>query len=203
MGEETGWGATGGGGPEPLPFPVFVLFEAALAPLALVLGWALGIHPLADFQWDVKAVLGGVAAALPMLGFLAVAVRWPIGPIARIKSFFNRELAPVLEGCEWPDLALISLAAGVGEEMLFRGVIQGGLIRAFGPAAGVASAALLFGLLHPVTAWYIAIASLLGAYLGVVWLASGNLLTVMVAHAVYDLIALVVLLQDRQETRGE
>jgi membrane protease YdiL (CAAX protease family) len=179
-----------------MPFSAFVLLEAALAPLALVLGWALRQPPLADFAWSEEAVLTGLAATLPMLALLAIGVRRPVGPIRRIRDFFDRELAPILEGCEWPDLALISVAAGVGEEMLFRGVLQGSLARALNPAAAIALASALFGLLHPVSATYVLLAAFLGAYLGFVWLASGNLLTVIVAHAVYDFVALLVLTRE-------
>jgi membrane protease YdiL (CAAX protease family) len=179
-----------------VPFALFVLFEAALAPAALVLGWALGQPPLAGFAWDPLAALEGAAAALPMLLLLAASVRWPVGPLARIKEFFDREVAPALRGCGWTDLALVSVAAGVGEEMLFRGVIQGAIARALGPAAGVVLTAALFGLLHPVSPAYVAIAAALGAYLGAAWLITGNLLTVMVAHALYDFVALVVLLRE-------
>lgn len=179
-----------------MPFAVFVLFEAVLAPLALVAGWVVGVHPLAHFAWDGGAVVFGLIAALPMLAVLAAAFRWPVGPLGRIKEFLERELAPVLEGCRWPDLALISVAAGVGEEMLFRGVIQGALTRWIGPGAAVVAAGAVFGLLHPVSIAYVVLAGLLGAYLGLVWLASGNLLAVIVAHAVYDFVALVVILRD-------
>jgi membrane protease YdiL (CAAX protease family) len=182
-----------------VPFTLFVLMEAGLAPLALVLGWAFRQPPLADFAWNEDAAVIGVAAALPLLTFFAVAMRWPVGPLAKIKAFFDRELAPLLEGCDWPDLALLSLAAGVGEEMLFRGVIQGALARTLGRTAGIAIAAALFGLLHPVSATYIVVAGLLGAYLGLIWLLSGNLLAVIVAHTLYDFVALLVLMSDRSE----
>lgn len=182
------------------PFAVFVLFEAGLAPLALLLGWALGMHPLAGFSWDADAALKGVAAALPMLGFLALSVRWPVGPLGRIKVFFDRQLAPALKGCGWPDFALISVAAGVGEEMLFRGVLQGSFTRALGPWVGLAAAGVVFGLLHPVSTAYVVIAGLMGAYLGLVWLVTGNLLTVIVAHSLYDFIALRVLLGPRRDS---
>lgn len=184
------------------PFTLFVLFEAGLAPLAVVLGWAFGQNPLGDFVWEEGAFYSGILAALPMLVLLACAVRWPIGPLVRIKTFFDRELAPLLEGCEWPDLALLSIAAGVGEEMLFRGVIQGVMMRVLGPILGLAGASVLFGLLHPVSVAYVIMAALLGAYLGYVWIASGNLLTVIVAHAVYDFIALIVML-DMQATKPD
>jgi uncharacterized protein len=179
------------------PFSIFVLFEAALAPVAIFLGWLLNQPPLGGFAWDVDAAGKGALATVPMLGFLAATIYWPVGPLGQIKAFFDHELAPALRGCDWPDLALISVAAGMGEEMLFRGVIQGSLARALGPLPGLAAAAAVFGLLHPISLTYVAIAGLLGAYLGAVWLVSGNLLTVMVAHALYDFIALIVLLKDR------
>ena len=56
----------------------------------------------------------------------------------------------------------------------------------------------MFGLLHPITRAYAVIAALLGAYLGGLWLAGGNLLTPIVAHALYDFVALVYLLRLRR-----
>jgi uncharacterized protein len=184
----------------PSPFAVFVLLEGALAPFSLVVGWLLGLNPLATFTWSEKAVLDGVLATLPMLVLLAVTLRWPLGPLARIKAFFDTELAPMLRDCGWADLALVSLAAGVGEEMLFRGIIQGGLARLFGPIAGVIGAAMLFGLLHPVSIAYIVLAGGLGIYLGICWMVSGNLMTVIIAHALYDFIALLVLLGEARQS---
>lgn len=191
-----GDGGTGAIGPG--TFPLFVLLEGGLAPLALGIGWLVGQPPLGGFAWSARAALAGVVAAVPMTIGLLLVVRWPVGPFRTIRAFFDRELAPALRGCGWRDLALISMAAGVGEEMLFRGVIQAALARRLGPGAGLAASAVLFGLLHPVSAAYAVVAGLLGAYLGLVWIATGNLLAPMVAHAAYDFVALVVLLRARR-----
>jgi membrane protease YdiL (CAAX protease family) len=177
----------------PVPFALLVLFEAGLAPLSLLVGLIVRSHPLTTFAWDADAAFNGVLAAIPMVAMFAAILRWPVGPLRGIKEYFDDELAPALSGCEWPDLAVLSVAAAVGEEMLFRGVIQGALSRLLGPAAGVVLASVVFGLLHPVSLSYMTVAALLGACLGVVWLISGNLLTVMVAHALYDFVALAVL----------
>jgi len=173
-----------------------ILFEGALAPLAVFLGWLLTQPALGGFAWNVDDAALGAIAIVPMLGLFLLGQRRPVGPFRSIKRFFDEEARPVLDGCTWPDLALISLAAGVGEEMLFRGVFQGVLGRWLGPWPGWGAASLLFGLLHPITPGYIVIAGLMGAYLGGLWLFNGNLLTVMVAHALYDFIALVLLLRD-------
>jgi membrane protease YdiL (CAAX protease family) len=61
---------------------------------------------------------------------------------------------------------------------------------------------VLFGLLHPITPTYAVLAALMGAYLGGVWLASGNLLVPIVAHALYDFIALAYLLAPPPGARG-
>jgi membrane protease YdiL (CAAX protease family) len=189
--------------PEPLPDDVDrgrlivlgVLFEGSLAPLAALLGWLLGQPALAGFAWRAEDAGIGVLATLPMLGLFLIGQTWPVGPFRAIKRFFDEEARPVLAGCNWSDLALVSLAAGVGEEMLFRGVFQGALSHWLGDAPGWVAASLLFGLLHPISPSYIALAAVMGAYLGGVWRYNGNLLTVMVAHAVYDFVALWLLLR--------
>jgi membrane protease YdiL (CAAX protease family) len=172
-----------------------ILFEATLAPLAVLLGWLLDQPALAGFEWRAEDALLGVLATLPMLGLFLLGQTWPVGPFRAINRFFEEEARPILSVCQLPDLALISLAAGVGEEMLFRGVFQGALCRWLGTAGGCGAASVLFGLLHPITPGYILLATLLGAYLGAVWILSGNLLTVMIAHGLYDFLALVLLLR--------
>ena len=173
-----------------------ILFEASLAPLALFLGWLLGHPPLLGLKWSFRDVVVGVLAALPMYALFQLLIRWPIGPLERIKRFFADELTPLFGSRPASDLALISIAAGVGEEMLFRGVIQASLTAWLGTWEGLAAASLLFGLLHPISATYVLVAGLLGAYLGAVWLWSGNLLVVMIAHALYDYLALRALFRD-------
>jgi membrane protease YdiL (CAAX protease family) len=172
-----------------------ILFEGSLAPLAVFLGWLLDQPALTGFGWRAKDVLLGILATLPMLGLFILGQSWPVGPFRAINQFLEEEVKPILSVCRWPDLVLIALAAGVGEEMLFRGVFQGALARWLGPGWGWGAASVLFGLLHPITPGYIALATLLGAYLGALWIYTGNLLSVMVAHGVYDFLALVYLLR--------
>ena len=198
MAEGRGTNGLADDGPEPgdLIIPG-VLLEASLAPLALLLGWLVGQPPLSGFAWNARDAAIGVLATGPLLALFFLIVRWPVGPLGRIEQICDETLRPVLEGCTWPDLALLAVAAGVGEEMLFRGVLQGALGQWLGPWMGLALAAPIFGMAHPITPTYAVLVSLIGAYLGAVWMFNGNLLTVMVAHAVYDFIALVVLLRER------
>ena len=167
-----------------------VFFEAGLAPLSLVLGWLFGHPPLEHFAWSLQDALMGVAATVPLVLMFLAMLRWPIGPLSRVKKFCDHEVVPLLDESSWSEIALISLSAGVGEEMLFRGVIQTSIGSSLGMPWGLVLASLLFGLFHPISLTYMIIASILGLYLGSVLIVGGNLLTVMVVHALYDFAAL-------------
>jgi membrane protease YdiL (CAAX protease family) len=171
-----------------------VATEGGLAVLAWVLGWLLNQPVLATLRWDLRDACLGVASSLPMLLGFILCVRWPVGPLAEIKAFAEQVIRPLFTPLSWPEVAVVCLLAGLGEEMLFRGVLQGVFSRWLGAAAGLVLASVLFGLLHPMTWAYALLATLLGLYLGGVWIATDNLLTVVVAHAVYDFVALVYFL---------
>jgi membrane protease YdiL (CAAX protease family) len=182
--------------------PFAVLVEGGLAGVAWALGWLVGVPPWGTLRWDARDAVRGVGATLPLLPVLTVCTHstWP--PLARIRRFVDAVVRPLFAACTRLDLALIALAAGVGEESLFRGVIQPALGRSLGAGPALAISSVLFGLLHPITPTYAILAGLIGAYLGGVWLATGNLLVVVIAHALYDFIALVYLLRDRPVTHG-
>jgi membrane protease YdiL (CAAX protease family) len=172
-----------------------VVVEGGLIVLAWALGWLLRQPPLEHFAWSWRDALWGVAAAVPMLLLFFVMLRWPVGPLGRIKRFSEQVLRPLLAPCSLVDLLGISLLAGLGEEMLFRGVLQGAFSRWLPPGAALALASILFGLLHAITPTYAVLAALMGAYLGWLWVYSENLLVVIVTHALYDSCALVYLLR--------
>lgn len=174
-----------------------VFFEAGLAPFSLFLGWLVGHPPLAHFVWSLQDALWGAAAAVPLIALFLAMLRWPIGPLAKVKEFCEEEVVPLFDKSYWSELALISLSAGVGEEMLFRGVFQAWFTDWLGPAGGLTLASIVFGILHPISVSYIFIAGFLGFYLGAIWIYQDNLLTVMVTHALYDFVALGYLIRLR------
>jgi membrane protease YdiL (CAAX protease family) len=182
-----------------------VVFEGGIVVLACLFGWLLGRSPLGEhFAWDPLDAGWGVAATLPMLLAFLVVNHVPLAPLTRIRQFFDEVLRPLFRHCSLLELGLISLLAGLGEEMLFRAVIQGTLADWLGPWWGLLLASLVFALLHAITATYVVLAFLLGLYLGYVWLANGNLLVVIIAHTLYDFCVLVYLLRGpaARETAG-
>jgi membrane protease YdiL (CAAX protease family) len=172
-----------------------VFFEGGLAPLSLILGWWLGHPPLALFSWSPGQALWGALASVPLVLMFLAMLRWPVGPLRRIATFTEDEFVPMLGGSTWSDIALIALSAGVGEEMLFRGVLQCSMQSWVGTAPGLTLSSVLFGLLHPISIPYIVVMILLGASLGVEFLLSGNLISVIVTHTLFDFAVMAYLLK--------
>ena len=185
-----------------------LVLEAGLAVLALAIGRWLGHWPAPGLMADQsaldlwRAAGWGLAASIPPLIFLAVSASWPWGPLSRLLELVDRLLVPLFQGVSLPGLAAIALAAGLGEEMLFRGLLQDGLAGWWGgpagPWLGLAVASLAFGLCHSLSRFYALAATLAGAYFGVLLMASGSLLVPIVAHALYDFAALVYLVRLRK-----
>jgi membrane protease YdiL (CAAX protease family) len=170
--------------------------EGGLGLVALLIGGLTGCWPLADLTWDPTALGWGVLATLPMLLVFVAVERWAVGPLKSLRKLFDEVLRPFFRECSVIELAVMSLLAGVGEELLFRGLLQRGLdywLGASWPALVLAS--VIFGLFHALSVGYIAVAVGLGLFLGGVWLWSGNLLVPIVAHALYDFVVLVYLLR--------
>ena len=120
-------------------------------------------------------------------------------------------LVPLFRQFSVAEMAIISLLAGLGEEMLFRGVFQAGIARwtsGDGPSlaaqADTASAwfavvvvAILFGLAHGVNFAYAVMAGVIGLYLGWLWMLTDSLIVPITAHAVYDFLALLYVVKIR------
>lgn len=170
--------------------------EGGLGLLAVLLGWALDTHPFERHAWlDGRAALIGVVGTLPMLLLLPIFVnsQWP--PFARIREMVEETLLPLVSRCSTGELLGVALLAGLGEEMMFRGVIQGYLEGLHGPFLAVFIASILFGLAHYLTTAYFVLATAIGAYLSLLWAFADNLLAPMIAHALYDFVALIVLVR--------
>jgi membrane protease YdiL (CAAX protease family) len=181
-----------------------VAVEGGMILLAWGLGWLLNKPALATFSWGWREAAWGVIATLPMLVVFFGCLLAPAAPFRRLDQLFDELLRPFLGPCTLLDLAGISLLAGLGEEMLFRGVLQAAFTGWTGNVwVGLALASLLFGLVHALTLTYAILATLLGAYLGYLWQQTDNLLAPIIAHALYDFIALVIILRFQKPNEPE
>ena len=140
----------------------------------------------------------------------------PWRPFQAVRRVLDDLIVPMFRNCTWLELAAISLLAGLGEELLFRGVFQAAMVQwtgdflphshaaaMVGDWIAIISVAIVFGLLHALNASYAVLATLMGLYLGWLWMATGNLAVPIVAHAVYDLLALAYILHGRRGNQEE
>ena len=175
-----------------------ILFEGGLGFIALVVGWWVGTAAFGRFYLNWKALFYGAVATAPMLAALAWCIRaaWPQSLVR-----MNRQLREIVEtmfaNCTVLDLAVISALAGVCEEALFRGVVQTALTPSLGVWYAIGVASVLFGLAHYVSLSYAVMAAVVGAYLGFLLVIFGNLLVPVLAHALYDFLALLYLTRYR------
>jgi membrane protease YdiL (CAAX protease family) len=138
---------------------------------------------------DVGLMFGGFVALAGMM----IGVQF----LFDLLGFEIADNVVIQRGEENPELFLLLvpvqfLLTGPGEELLFRGVIQGLLRRAYGVVPGVVTASTLFALFHlpslvgdtllPV----LAVLFLSGALLGALYEYSRTILVPMVAHALWN-----------------
>lgn len=171
-----------------------LLFQGGIGVIGLIAILLFGIPVLLVGPGLWPSILIGALGAVLTYGALLV--------LARVPGLFPENLERQMQGLydfassySPAVLILLSLLAGVGEELLFRGAIQGWLMAKTDPVTAVIAASLLFGLVHYVSFTYFLVATGLGFILGAAYLLSESLALVMIWHALYDMIALFCLLR--------
>ncbi len=142
----------------------------------------------------LPSVLYGALGALCTYGALLLLTQIP----ALFPDNLDRQMRGLhrfASGYSWFVLFLLSVFAGVGEELLFRGAVQGWLAVHTDTTTAVLAASVLFGLVHYASFTYFVIATGLGLVLGLAYALSDSILLVMVWHGVYDMVALFCLLR--------
>lgn len=170
---------------------VAVAVEASLAAIAFCLAWAAGFSPLVGWDGSWSAVLQGLAGTMPLLAVMGLAEAFPIGPLRHAKELGDQFVRPFVARLTLFDIVLFSVLAGVCEELFFRGFLQNFLAYWLPTWAAWLLTAVAFGLAHPVSRAYVVLAGLIGLYFTVLYACLGNLLVVMIAHGVYDLIVML------------
>ena len=167
-----------------------VLLVALATQTALILlSWWFARLLYLPPQWGGSArdvILGlGTALALAAINYWLL-TRAPAGWMANgVRSVYHDTIVPIFGALGPLSAITIGIAAGVGEEWFFRGIIQ--------PLAGMPVASVLFGLAHsgsrrllPFGVW----ATGMGLVMGGLTSLTGGLAAAMLAHGVYDVLAL-------------
>jgi CAAX protease family protein len=173
-----------------LTFAAGCALELALLVLAFLWGWLFHRPALRDLHWSLSAALIGIIAAIPPFLFFIWTLKSNLQICTHHRHLFEAVLRPLLGKWSLLQLLVISVIAGISEEAFFRGAIQGSLADRVGVIPALVLASLAFGACHLLSWTYGIIAALIGVYLGLVWIWTGNLLAPMITHALYDFAAL-------------
>lgn len=151
-----------------------------------------------EFDLNLGSVQYGLLATLPLFGlaFVLDFVEKSVPALQDVTKATQRSVLTLMGGKRKPLIALgisiaLGAAAGWGEEMLFRGVLQSELTTRFGDVIALTSSAVVFGALHAVTPLYAALATLASLYFGELYIMSENLAVPIVCHGIYDVGALL------------
>jgi len=174
-----------------------ILGEGLLVLIALV--WA---------RWrQTSLIMGGVTQGVVIGAIAAVGLGAAnyyvlrgapdIAGVRSIRRLYIEELKPIFSKLSPVEVTVISLGAGIGEELLFRGVLQAEL--------GLLPASVIFGLLHmggTGTLVFGCWVMMMGGVLGGLAIWTGGLLAPIVAHAVYDAAAMSYMRWDGSRAEG-
>lgn len=162
----------------------------------------LGLHAPSRsnyFLWGIAIMIVSVPL-ITMLGELNQQVKFPAG----IENWMKKKEESAAESIKalltrhtirdlMLNLVCIAGLAAVGEELLFRGIVQRLLIKMFnGPWAGIIVTAILFSAMH-VQFYGFLPRFVLGVFLGAAYWYSGSLWVAIAGHFVYDGLMIVLI----------
>ncbi len=139
---------------------------------------------------DINAILIGVIATTPLAAFLWWFSNTTLEHFASFRRSQIKFFSEIGFSFTPRRIALMALAAGISEELLFRGVLQTWGVGFAPEVLVIVLTNMLFGMMHMRTALYAVIAGLVGMYLGFLYMLTDNLLAPIAAHALYDAVAL-------------
>ncbi len=164
----------------------FSFIAFTIIPLAWVAGtraeaWAGTLRYLGLYDFWPSVGRGALWALAVLAGTIALVY----GYDALGGSIDNPGVDQIRDAITWPTAIGLSLAAGIGEEVLFRGILQ--------KRIGLLGQAVVFGLAHVAygTVLQIAMPFLLALFFGYLVRRGNSLWVPIVAHILFDLVALM------------
>jgi len=168
-------------------FWLTILVEGSLAVVAiladvLLFGFDYRQYCRCDCEtlWQITWGL-----SLPLVGYFVLQTL-PLTALQRIARIVREMFQQYMSPLKLWQLAVISALAGIGEELLFRGLFQLGLATVVDLWLAIFFVSLIFGLFHAVTPTYFLLAFVISLYLGFLFVHTGNLVVPIAIHALYD-----------------
>jgi len=167
-------------------FWIAVWVEGGLAIIAIIAGFFAGLHYW-DHCWCNSETIWQIALGLlPFLVGYYLLQALPFSGFRRMDQLVRELFRQYMGQLNLCQLALIAALAGIGEELLFRGLFQLGMSGFFNVWLAILITSLIFGLAHALTPTYFFFAFLASLYLGFLFEHTGNLIVPIAVHALYD-----------------
>ncbi len=180
-----------------------VILLAALITEGLLIVVSYVIAGLCDievqFFHSSSDLLLGCLYAVPLLGMNKMVWQWSLTHPEGVYARFSREVVSPLCKQVRPPLALtLATLSGFGEELFFRGVLNGLLISRGGLLCAAVVSSFLFAYVHFIGqvkrfGGLLPLYTLVGLYLWLIHLYHGSLFMVMITHGVYNFVVIVAL----------
>ena len=178
--------------------PLGIAIEGGLAIIAILGGWFFGVDIVEQLRFDegwdgfylTKVAGMAILGIMPMLALLWLVESASWAPIVQLREFSHNTLAPMFAEVPVAGLLIISFAAGFGEELLFRGLLQTVFTESMPIWLAILLSAAVFGAMHYLTLTYAILATLMGCYLGILFQSTDQIWVPIISHAAYDFVAL-------------
>lgn len=164
-------------------------FQGGILLVAVALGYVLGFRFWETISWSAAPVAFGILISLPLTLAVILLAETAQAPFERLRKDLELVMG-LFKNCTLLDVLWLSILAGVGEEALFRGVLQPFLGQYTGPVASILIVGAVFGLIHAISLTYAVYAGIFGVALGALFHWQGNLAVPITVHAAYDFFAL-------------
>ena len=170
---------------------IFVGVSLELGLVAVYCLWALYRSAIYPLNITINTTLIGLLIPLPIIAVNIVLFCSPLTHLKVLSAsnrFINNVVKPFINDLSVPAAIIISAAAGIGEELFFRGLLQTEL--------GLVLSSLLFSILHFGLAvkefkFMAFLYFVIGLYFGWFLIITNSLWALCVAHAAYDFIVIV------------
>lgn len=176
---------------------VAIISEGILLLIALIWGSARGI-PL-PLTFDLESIATGIIATIPVLFFnfvLFSGLSKDKNPENVFWRFKSELIIPLCRNLDVKAAAILGITSGIGEEFLFRGVLNFELSGLFGAFLGLSISSYLFAYVHfigiareywKVLMFYLAF----GLYFTIIAAHFDSLTPAIIAHGLYNFSAIV------------
>lgn len=178
-----------------------LIVESILGLLAILIAGLFGFFDTnqesfrdSGITW-VEVASASMFFCVPLLMVLWILEKLDFWPLGQLREILDTRIGPMFAKCQWWELLLVAIAAGVGEELLFRWCLQGGMqtTSSLGAFNAILISSILFGLCHSLSTQYFWFSFGISVYLGVAMNMSGTVIAPAAAHFLYDFFALLII----------